>query len=235
MEKVPYINSIFEGKEKHTLLLQDLLRYSLVINELPLKQSNRFKLQEILNWIVRNNKEIRDYYNYNYKRRHTPYNTRVRNYREVIEPRFQILLQLNLIREAGTEKAEKLNMQVPVYEYTTYGIILALLIKGLDLEKVITITKPKDKISELKKELQKIHQDIYEVYALAFKIRKDSPAEVIFYCTLFRNLKEKGIFDKLVERMHQIMNLDKNIVNMRDLLHRVVYSAFFYTQLEQIF
>jgi hypothetical protein len=51
-------------------------------------------------------------------------------------------------------------MQVLVYEYTTYGILLALLIKGLELKKVITVTKLKNKIDELEKECQKISRYI---------------------------------------------------------------------------
>ena len=79
MEKIPYINSIFEKDKRGrhytegALLLQDLLRYSLVINELPLKQSNPFKLRQLQNWVVRNNKKMVDHYNKTFalKRPHT--------------------------------------------------------------------------------------------------------------------------------------------------------------------
>jgi hypothetical protein len=46
------------------------------------------------------------------------------------------------------------------------------------------------------------------------------------------NFKEKGIFDKLVERMHHIINSDNNIANMIDLLQRAVYFALFDKQSE---
>lgn len=232
MEKILYINSIFEGKEKDTCLLQDLLRYYLDINELPLKQSKRFKLQEILNWVVRNNKEIRDHYNNNTRRRCTPYNLRIRNFKDIIEPRFKMLLQLDLIREVGTAKAEKLNLQVPVYEYTAYGIILALLIKGLGLKKVITITKQEGKIVELEKELEKVYQYIYEM--LAGKINKSSAATTIFYSILFRRLKEKGNFSKLVESMYDIINMSNNVVSVNDLVTRAIYTTFFDEQSEKV-
>ena len=45
------------------LLLKDLLRYSLEINEVPSRINTRFKKWELQNWIVRKNKEIVDYYN----------------------------------------------------------------------------------------------------------------------------------------------------------------------------
>jgi glutathione peroxidase-family protein len=45
------------------LLLKDLLRYSLEINEVPSRINTRFKKWELQNWIVRKNNEIVDYYN----------------------------------------------------------------------------------------------------------------------------------------------------------------------------
>jgi hypothetical protein len=193
MEKIPYINSIFEIENKHHLLLQDLLRYSLAINELPLKQFKPFKLQEILNWIVRNNEKIKD----RYDKSHVRYSKRVHDNEEVIKPRFDLLLQLSLIRLVDFVKADKVNHQVPVYEYTESGILLALIIQGLNVKKVLAITKVKDKIVELEKELERVYQHIYEV--LAGKINNSSAAATIFYSILFRKLKEKGNFSKLVE------------------------------------
>jgi hypothetical protein len=231
MQKIWYIDIIFEKdtEEKHytenAILLQDLLRYSLVINELPLKYSNRFKLQEILNWIVRNNKKIVNYYNSTLTLRRIRYSKRVHDNEEVINPRFQLLLQLNLIRVAGTAKAEKIKLQVPVYEYTKSGILLALIIKSLNMKEVITITTRKDKIIEQGKALEKVYQDIYEVLDLAFRIKEDSSSAVIFYSGLFQNCKDKGIFDKLVERIHYITNSNSNIINAADLLQRAVYPC----------
>jgi hypothetical protein len=123
MEKLPYINLIFEEENRHHLLLQDLLSYSLDNNELPLKQFKRFKLQEILNWTVRNNERIKN----RYEKSHIRYSKRVHDNEEVIKPRFDLLLQLNLIRVVGFAKAEKVIMQVPIYEYTESGILLALI------------------------------------------------------------------------------------------------------------
>jgi hypothetical protein len=227
MEKIPYINSIFEKENKHHLLLQDLLNYSLVINELPLKQYKRFKLQEILNWIVRNNKKIK----YRYDKSHIRYSKRVHDNEEVIKRRFDLLLQLNLIRVAGFAKAEKLYLQVPAYEYTESGILLALIVKGLNLKNVIAITKGKEKIVELEKRLEKTYQYIYEI--LTGKINNSSAATTIFYSILFQKLKEKGNFSKLVENMYRIINTSNNIVSTNDLVTRAIYFTFFDEQSEK--
>jgi hypothetical protein len=226
MEKILYINSIFENENKHHLLLQDLLNYSLVINELPLKQYKRFKLQEILNWIVRNNKKIKD----RYDKSHIRYSKRVHDNEEGIKPRFDSLLQLNLICVAGFVKAEKVYHQVPVYGYTVSGFLLALIVKGLNLKEVIAITKGKDKIIELEKELKKVYQYIYEI--LAGKINDSSAAVTIFYSILFQKLKEKGNFSKLVESMYHIINTCNNIASVNELVTRATYSTFFDEQSE---
>jgi hypothetical protein len=226
MKKLPYINLIFEEENKHHLLLQDLLSYSLNNNELPLKQFKRFKLQEILNWTVRNNERIKNHYEMS----HIRYSKRVHDNEEVIKPRFDFLLQLNLIRLVGLEKAEKLKMQVPLYEYTESGILLALIIKGLNLKKVIAITKVKDKIVELEKEREKVYQYIYEV--LTGKINDSSAAATIFYSILFQKLKKKGNFSKLIERVYHIINTCNNITSANDLVNRAMYSTFFDEQSE---
>ena len=121
MEKIPYINSIFEKDKRGrhytegALLLQDLLRYSLVINELPLKQSQTpFKLRQLQNWVVRNNKKMVDHYNKTFALKRTRYSKRIHNNEEVINPRFQLLLQLNIIRVIGTVQAEKIRLQIPI-------------------------------------------------------------------------------------------------------------------------
>jgi hypothetical protein len=233
-DKIRYIDSIFErDKERKyytedALLLQDLLRYSFIINGVSLEKANQFRLRQLQNWIVRNNKQIVDYWNENLRRRNTTYSNRVHAMEGKINNRFEILLELNLVSISGDVQAEKIrDLQVPLHEYTKPGILLALIIKTLNLKEVITITTKKDKIVEQRKELDRVYQDIYRVLDLAFKIKKDSSSAVIFYSTLFQNCKNKGIFDKLVERIHYITNSNSNIINATDLLQRAVYHAFF--------
>jgi hypothetical protein len=79
--------------------------------------------------------------------------------------------------------------------------------------------------AEQRKALEKIYQDIYEVLDQAFKIKEDSSSAVIFYSTLFQNCKDKGIFDKLVERTYYITNSNSNIISATDLMRRSVYHA----------
>ena len=233
MRKIRYIDAIFEKDEKGkhytggALLLQDLLRYSLVINELPLKLDVPFKKRQLYNWIVRNNKEIVDYYKKTIRRNKTSYSNRIHAKEETLDDNFEILLRLNLIKVGGIAAAEKTGSPVRLYKYTKGGILLTLITKSIDLKEVIFIT-----VTEHEKEVAKIYHDLYQILDSAFEIKGNSSAAVIFYSTLFQNCKEKGIFDKLVERIHYIINSDSNIVNMIDLLQRALYSAFFDKQSE---
>jgi hypothetical protein len=102
----------------------------------------------------------------------------------------------------------------------------------MNLKKVIAITKKEDSITEYTGELENTHQQVYDILDLSFKVNKDSSASNIFYSTLFKKCKDKGVFDNLIERIHYIIdNTDYDIIKMVDLLERVVYFAFFDNQL----
>jgi hypothetical protein len=92
--------------------------------------------------------------------------------------------------------------------------LLTLLTKSIDLKEVTFITT-----TAHKEQVDKINHDLYQIVDSDFEIKEDSSAAIIFYSTLFQNCKEKGIFDKLVECMHHIINSDNNIANMIDLLY----------------
>jgi hypothetical protein len=232
-QKIRYIDAIFEmdaegrGYTKNALLLQDQLKYSMVVNKSRVENNNHFKLRELQNWIVRNNKHIIEYYDKSTHRIHTPYSNRVHAMEERINDKFQSLIQTGLISKVGTERAEKLRgMVTPLYGFTKSGILLRLIIESMELQKVMAITKKQDAIAILKKELNKINQFIYNVLDLMFKIRNDSSSATIFYSTFFRRCEDKGIFDKLVEHIHYIINSNHGIQSVTDPLVRVVDRGF---------
>ena len=105
----------------------------------------------------------------------------------------------------------------------------------MNMKEVIAIGTKKDRIIALEKELHDTYQDVYEIFNFAYKIRDDSSASDIFYSSLFQKYNDKGIFDKLVNRAHYIINSNKNIMNMINLLQRAVYSPFFDKQSETEF
>lgn len=165
MQKIRCIDAIFERDKKRkyytedALLLQDLLRYSSSITGGSPEKANPFKLRELQNWIVRNNKQIVDYWNASIRRRNTPYSNRVHAMGGKINNKFEILQELNLVRISGAVQAEKIiGLQVPRYEYTKSGILLALIIKGMNL-----ISKERRTV-EIGKQIDKILENIHELW-----------------------------------------------------------------------
>jgi hypothetical protein len=206
-------------------LSQDLLRYHSIINQTHL-QNNSFKFNKLLEWIVLNNNEITD--EYQGSKSHTTLSNKKHAHEERVKHFFQGLINLNLIRQSGTTHAKKLsNLEIPTYEYTKSGIFLVLIIKSMNLTNVIAITKKENTFVELKKQLDNVHSEIYEVFNLAYKINQDSPASDIFYSIYFQKSKDKQLFDKLVNRIQFILNWDHGIRSVPDLLERAIYDPFF--------
>ena len=232
MKKIGYINDIFEkeeGKERYTndaLLLQDLLRYSLEINEIPSRIDSHFKKRDLQKWIIRNNKEILDYY-HKLSKRNTTISNRIHAREARMNDKFETLLRMNLIRSVGTAPAEKIMTPVTLYSYTKGGILLALISKTHDLQEVISITKSDTVINKYQNELDRIFQWVYEVFAIAFKANKNPSASEIFHSRLFEQLKIRGLIPVLVNRIYFTLVYDNNLLNFIDLLHRSLYSPFF--------
>lgn len=232
MKKIRYINDIFEreeGNKRYTndaLLLQDLLRYSLEINEVPSRIDARFKKRELQKWIIRNNKEILDYY-LKLSKRNTTISNRIHAREARMNDKFETLLHMNLIRPVGTASAEKVKTPVTLYSYTKGGILLALISRTVSLNGVIAITKADSVINKYQNELGRIFQWIYEIFAIAFKANKNPSASEIFYSCLFKQLKIRGLIPVLVDRIYFTLVYDNNLLNFVDLLHSSLYSPFF--------
>jgi hypothetical protein len=93
------------------------------------------------------------------------------------------------------------------YEYTRGGIFIALLIESINLKEVISITNAQNKATEDKKNLHKIHQDMYDcLLNFVFKVKDNSVASDIFYSNLLKKCKDKGIFDKFIDCIDHVIN-----------------------------
>lgn len=228
-----YIDDIFQIKDdtgrytEDAVLLQDLLRYSLVINKVPSKIAVSFKKRELQKWTVIHNQEISSYYNDALHRRNTTYSNRIHGMRSKLNSKFEILLSLNLIMQEGTSPAEKIKASVPLFKYTMGGLLLALIIKAMDIKEVVGITKSDKANNEHQNELNRIQQNIFETFQLAFKTTKSSPARDIFYSCLIQQSMERGVFDNLISRIQDTITSDVHIVNVTDLLLRSFYSSSF--------
>ncbi len=234
MQKIRYIDAIFQKVDnakcycKGSLLLQDLLRYSLIINELPLAQEVHFKKRKLQNWVVRNNKEIIDFYNKTLNRRNTTYYNRVHGKEEKLNNAFEILVKLNLIQSAGLAPAEKTGAPITTYKYTKGGILLALIIKIMNSKEVMNITRREDKIIECRKGLEKIYLDVYDIIDLAFEVKDDSPVSNIFYLTLFRKCKAKGILENKFNTVQQnpTREYEEFRFDMRNSYERIAFRGY---------
>ena len=219
------ISAIFEKDKQGNYtsdaqLRQDILLYYQAINNTTLS-NNPFTLRDLQNWIVQNNKEIRErYVGFD---AHTPIRSRRYPHATRIEGKFNELIQLQLIRKSMREKlystdspyAEKV-----LYEYTRGGIFLALIIGS---------ARAKDKATENIRNLEKVHQNIYYCLVnLVFKINENSLASNIFYSNMFKKCKDKGVFDKFVDCVHHIINNTQNRnTSILNLFGHTVNFAFF--------
>ena len=79
---------------------------------------------------------------------------------------------MNLIYVDGTKKAEKVNVDIPLFAYTKFGILLALIIKSMNLRKIISIERDQNKILNYEQESEKINQTIYELFDSILKIER---------------------------------------------------------------
>ena len=97
---------------------------------------------------------------------------------------------------------------------------------------VIAITTKQDEINKYNEQLEKIYREIYDLCNSTLG-KKDSPASNVFYFRLYQKCKEKGIFYKVVERIHHIINSNSEITGITGLLYRAM-NAFdiFDTRLE---
>src|SRR5919197_634389 len=148
------ISAIFEKNKKGNYtsdaqLRQDILLYYQAINNTTLS-NNPFTLRDLQNWIVQNNKEIRErYVGFD---AHTPIRSRRYPHATRIEGKFNELIQLQLIRKSMREKlystdspyAEKV-----LYEYTRGGIFLALIIESINLKKSLVARGQKIKLRRI--------------------------------------------------------------------------------------
>jgi hypothetical protein len=156
----------------------------------------------------------------------------VHNNEETLDTNFEILLQLGLVRVAGIGPADKIQATVKLFEHTKGGVLIKLILRSMNLKEVIAITKEQDKINEYNKELDKIYQEIYYLFNLTLG-KKDSPTSNVFYVRLYEKCEERGIFYKVVEHIHNVINSDNGIKGITDLLYRAM-NAFdiFDTRLE---
>lgn len=139
------INLLFEREPDgitptlNALLCQDILKYGT-----EHLYQNGFRFTELANWLMKRNNEFYTYYTGS--KSHTPKNARVANKRQRIQRHIDILIQLGMIYEKSVVKAEKNSIDIPLYDFTFEGYLLAWLNKaqGTLIENKKTINEDND-------------------------------------------------------------------------------------------
>ena len=135
MKKSPSIEILFEKDElgnisQNSLLRQDILAYYLKVM-FP-KKTSTFTFYELIEWIIDYNQEISNDYK-DLSTRNIPKRNRISDRWNRIKNRIQELKSLELLKEIGTTKTSK-GGTTSIYEFTDFGIIVALVIQldGID-------------------------------------------------------------------------------------------------------
>lgn len=190
-------------------------------------ENTPFELRDLQKWLVKNNLEISE--RYVGSDSHTPYNSRSRSR---IEGKFNDLIQLRLIKRSTEKKSQRIDSLYTErisYEYTRGGVFLALIIESINLKEIINTARTEDKAIEDKRNLERIHHDIYDCLVNSvFKVNENSLASNIFYSNLLKKCKDRDFFDKFVEFVHYIINNTNNdTASILNLFGRTVNFVFF--------
>lgn len=224
-----YLDAIFERDQeghytKAAIFYQDILRYYFVINP-PITGNKWFRLLDLEKWLVKNNLQIKEYFQDS--RSHTSPSNKVHIKKEQINRKFEDLISMNLIQKIGQktyESAKKILVRADIYEYTDQGILILLIIRSNnDNENVdLALNKADKKLYSL----GNIYSAIYDTLDSILMKWNEPPYMNIFYSSLFKKFKLRGSFPKLVQKMYNILNLNKTITNVGELLALTFSSTY---------
>lgn len=241
MVNLPSIQNIFakklDGYTPDALLYQDILRYS--INNLETKSKYSFKLWELTDWLISNNREIVD----DYKKTSSAHMTRSNKIQARIarvKRHIDVLVYLGLIGELGQEKEAKGQGTVVVYSYTEFGLIISFLIMTMSPSKRL---KAVDYLYRTFRKNFKTNPSSLDVFCLSFMTKLymnklfDKYADAMLYTAekgssigdandffassliLDLNENDSKLFLKIKEQAFDVLPLDmkKNFMHLRKL------------------
>lgn len=218
------ISSIFEkGPDKNytddARLYQDILEYCFTVNPRigdSIAGTFRFILRDLQKWLIQHNLEFRE----EYQGSHTSLNNKIHAKEGRINNKFETLIDLSMIERSKPPTSLQTSLYVAEktnFEYTKSGILLALIIKSMSLEHLVS-SERKDYNDKYSEELEKIYSSIYDILE-SLLMKRDSPSYTnIFFSFFLRKCKDKGLFRKLIQQLQNILNTDDNIIRIQDLL-----------------
>jgi hypothetical protein len=234
------IGSVFEKDDneiytKDALILQDVLRYFLVINQNPL-ENRPFVLRDLQLWIVNNSREITEQYP-GYKGRPS-HIVHAKEFR--INRIFNAMIILGLIEKwnktspastfpastfpASTSKSMYVDSRVR-YVYTKSAVLLNLIMRNLNLENAISMEKDPRKINNKKTDLDMVNNAIYQLFDSTLPTGNEYPSSNIFYKSFYKKIRDKGHFSKIIAYAAEMCQYTK-AENMKELLQEYYVSDF---------
>lgn len=178
--------------------------------------TNRFILRDLQKWLIEHNLEFQE----EYQGSNITFGNRIHAKEGRINNKFKTLMPLNLINRAKSQSTVQTSLYIAEkanFEYTRSGILLALIIKSMNLEHLISSERNNNN-NKYNKELETVYSNIYDILE-SILIRRESPSYInIFYFSFIRKCKDQGLFRKLIQQLQHILNTDDNIMNIQVLL-----------------
>ena len=161
-----------------------------------LSESNNrsFTLREITDWITANKEG-----NIN-----KPNKQRIENPQKTIKNKLQNLVQLELLRIAGNRPVAKGTGTTPIYQFTEYADLLALIIESFEFKS--------------SQEFSCICNEIFNILCTIFPAKEGSTSTTVFYSNFFKKCKENGVFEYIVVLFRDIVaHITSPVPEMEDL------------------
>jgi hypothetical protein len=132
------------------------------------------------------------------------------------------LVELELFQVVGQERISTGTSTTPIYKYTVFGYLIALIIQPQIIDDAIV--QGHHESTERK---SRIVDKIYNVFLeIVMKGSKHAPSTYISYSKFFEICKQRGLFGDIVSLLKQIVGSDINIITIKDLMHRLMEIDF---------
>ena len=225
-----WISSVFQNDDDGAML-QDVLRYCFEINANP-SENRPFILRDLQLWIVENNWKIKQ--EYQDSKGHTSPSNKVHAKESRINRIFFATIGLGLIEKRNktspymstSEKSMGKSMYIDAkvqYVYTGFGILLAHLIRSMNLENAILEEKDRRKIETKKIELTQVNVAIYKLLDSTFSTGEEYPSVNIFYKSFYKKVNDEGHFNKIINYIVEVCEYTE-AENMKELLQYHIHD-----------
>jgi hypothetical protein len=205
------IDSIFETSPSESgqiriitdnaLLYQDILRYSLNLQEHHRESNGRFRIRELARWLIQNHEK----YLKEYGGSHMNVSNRIEARLDTIKAKANDLVKLLLIKNVRTAEQSKGSGVVDIFAFTPHAYFFAWLAESFE---------PKNR-ARANKQIFKVLVDSM------LKIEHDSTSSTIFYSNFYKKCEERGRFDDMVEFFREPLIIGVPIITVHDYFNYV--------------